>query len=207
MTIDNVLEPKAPARAQAQRDRILKAAQQCFVEYGFHSASMANIADTAGMSAGLIYRYFDGKDAIILAIIERQLEEKRSNIASLKSEPELAQRIKELFRLWQCGDSSVMNTALFLEMSAQAKRNPQIASALARSDSISRMDFRDWLRRRAEEDGVVPDEQHIHERALALGCFIEGLAIRAVREPDLDSDLIAAALQRFLPLLLSSREH
>jgi len=58
-------------RASAQRDRILAAAKQCFIEHGFHAASMASIAEAADISAGLIYRYFDNKNAIILAIIER----------------------------------------------------------------------------------------------------------------------------------------
>ena len=60
-------------RSRQQRDRILQAAQQCFIKDGFHAASMANIADTAGMSAGLIYRYFASKSDIILAIIGEEL--------------------------------------------------------------------------------------------------------------------------------------
>lgn len=51
-------------RAEKQRQRILAAARRCFVERGFHAASMATIADTAEMSQGLIYRYFESKNAI-----------------------------------------------------------------------------------------------------------------------------------------------
>ena len=68
---------KDTPRAEAQRERILCAAQRCFIEYGFHAASMASIAETAQMSAGLMYRYFENKSAIVLAIIERQLQEGR----------------------------------------------------------------------------------------------------------------------------------
>ena len=56
-------------RAARQRERILEAAEKCFIESGFHAASMAHIADTAGISAGLIYRYFESKSAIVRAII------------------------------------------------------------------------------------------------------------------------------------------
>ena len=62
------------ARAAKQRERILDAAEVCFIQHGFHAASMAGIAQTADMSAGLIYRYFDSKAAIVKAIIERHLE-------------------------------------------------------------------------------------------------------------------------------------
>src|SRR3546814_21159289 len=71
---------KATARIEAQRERILLAAQECFIQHGFHAESMASIAETAGMSAGLIYRYFENKNAIILAIVERQLEMLRNDI-------------------------------------------------------------------------------------------------------------------------------
>ena len=77
-------------RAEAQRERILCAAQRCFIECGFHAASMASIAETAQMSAGLMYRYFENKSAIVLAIIERQLHEGRTQIAQLHSSSELA---------------------------------------------------------------------------------------------------------------------
>ena len=59
MAKPDALSPR-DARAQAQRNRILDAAQKCFAERGFHGAGMALIADTAQMSPGLIYRYFAG---------------------------------------------------------------------------------------------------------------------------------------------------
>ena len=42
---------RSGARAAAQRTRILQAAQKCFVEHGFHAASMATIAQTAAAAS------------------------------------------------------------------------------------------------------------------------------------------------------------
>ena len=190
-------------RAQAQRARILDAAQRCFIRDGFHAASMANISAMADMSPGLIYRYFDNKDAIILAIIEQQLAEKRSNIAQLASAAQLAQAVRDLFDGWRRRDESVMNAALFLEMSAQATRDPKISQALAQADRITGADFRNWLRQRAQADGVEANAQEIEVRSLVLQSFVEGLAIRAVREPDYNVDTVVAAVGRLLPRLLS----
>jgi AcrR family transcriptional regulator len=194
---------KTLERAQAQRDRILQAAQRCFVQHGFHAASMASIAETAGMSAGLIYRYFESKNAIIVAIIERQLVEKSGNIASLQSAPELRRRILDLFTGWQQGDGSVMNAALFLEMSAQATRDADTAAALAESDRITGAQFQEWLRQQAIAAGADPDSARIRERALILGAFIEGLAIRAVREPGFDAAVVSSAVDMLLPHVLA----
>lgn len=192
-------------RAEAQRDRILTAAQKCFVEHGFHAASMSSIAQTSGMSAGLIYRYFESKSAIILAIIERQLAERREDIAMLQTSTDFCARIAEFFEQWRDGDPQVTNATLFLEMTAEASRDPQIARALRRSDLISRAEFGDWLSRGRERGGLGLAKASSQTRALILQCFFEGLAIRAVREPDLDPSALRAALEAFLPQVLSER--
>ncbi|MGB7480675.1 MAG: TetR/AcrR family transcriptional regulator, partial [Burkholderiaceae bacterium] len=87
----------AEARAQAQRQRILAAAEKCFIERGFHAASIANIADTAQMSPGLIYRYFSSKSEIILAIIELQLQLAREEMRQQDARADLARQIAESF--------------------------------------------------------------------------------------------------------------
>jgi AcrR family transcriptional regulator len=177
-------------RAEAQRNRILNAAEKCFIERGFNAAGMALIAETAAMSPGLIYRYFDSKDAIILAIIERQLRDRRAEIARLQAEADFVGRVLEVFPLWQRAQGSVMNPALLLEMSAEASRNPRIAAALGNADKVTRQDFRGWLRARARAEGRTLPEHELRRRAYALQIFIEGLVIRAVREPDnIDAEL------------------
>ncbi|MFK0143385.1 TetR/AcrR family transcriptional regulator [Streptomyces murinus] len=57
-----------PERRQAKRAEIVAAARRCFSRDGFHQTSMPDIAAEAGVSAGAPYRYFVGKDEIILAI-------------------------------------------------------------------------------------------------------------------------------------------
>ena len=108
---------KAQDRAEKQRGRILDAAQQCFIEHGFHGASMANIADTAGMSAGLIYRYFENKSAIILAIVQRQLELLRDDI-KLHRKVDLAAELASHYGQACAKQGRGMNSALLLEISA-----------------------------------------------------------------------------------------
>lgn len=49
--------------------QILRAAAQLMVRDGFHGVSMQSIADEAEMSVGLIYRYFGGKQDVLLGVI------------------------------------------------------------------------------------------------------------------------------------------
>lgn len=181
------------ARAEAQRDRILCAALRCFIEHGFHAASMANIADTAQMSAGLMYRYFENKNAIMLAIIERQLEEKRAVIRELNNCTNIVDRLMETFERLCAREAGMMSPALFLEMSAEATRNPQIAEALRSSDRQARAEIEAWLARSREDGGLGLSPEAAAVQAVAMHCFLDGMALRSVREPDLDRHHLRAA--------------
>jgi AcrR family transcriptional regulator len=66
--------PKVSQEYRGERQaKILAAARRCFVRDGFHQTSMQDLVREAGMSAGAIYRYFDSKDAMIVAIAEENL--------------------------------------------------------------------------------------------------------------------------------------
>jgi AcrR family transcriptional regulator len=185
---------RAEARAESQRERILDAAQRCFVDHGFHAASMAQIAQAAGISVGLAYRYFDGKHAIVLAIIARQLETKRARIEEFCGCDDLLEALLARVRAWQAGSPDDMNATLFLEMSAEASRSPEIASAIRASDALLRDEFEGWLRRdpRAGGRGLSADDARL--RVVLVQCLVEGLLVRAARDPELDAGTIRRAL-------------
>src|ERR1700722_11909389 len=120
--------PAAATHAARQRERILQAAEKCFIESGFHAASMAHIADTAGISAGLIYRYLDSTASIAQAITERHLETEGARVIDrLNSSEDVCAAMLDLFERWQRGDDPKMNAGLFLDLTAECTRDPQIA--------------------------------------------------------------------------------
>ena len=198
--------PKAEMRSraektEAQRNRILDAAQRCFAESGFHAATMATIAETAGISAGLAYRYFPGKDAIVLAIIERQLTTRRERIASLPGRADMVDRMVDTFRELLASrpeSPDGINPALFLDMSAEATRVPQVAAAIECSDRLTQSDFRAWLERPVSEGGMGRTPAEAQTEALLLQVFFEGMVVRAAREPGLDPERLRGALERIV---------
>lgn len=63
-------------RMSDKEDAILNATLQLVSAHGFHGTSMAMIAKAAGVSAGIIYHYFENKDALMIALygqIKRRL--------------------------------------------------------------------------------------------------------------------------------------
>lgn len=56
----------------AKREQILDGAKRVFMNVGFDAASMNDITREAGVSKGTIYVYFNGKDDLFAAIMERE---------------------------------------------------------------------------------------------------------------------------------------
>lgn len=53
------------SKNMTKRTQILTAAETILTEYGFHGFSMQNLANTAGVAAGTIYRYFSSKEELM----------------------------------------------------------------------------------------------------------------------------------------------
>ena len=51
-----------------KRDRIIQTSLELIAEHGFHGVPMSLIAENAGVGAGTIYRYFESKDVLIMAL-------------------------------------------------------------------------------------------------------------------------------------------
>lgn len=54
-----------------RRAQLLLAAQQVFVERGYHATAMDDIAERAGVSKPVLYQHFPGKLELYLAILDR----------------------------------------------------------------------------------------------------------------------------------------
>jgi AcrR family transcriptional regulator len=83
-TDDRRLAPRKTAkqaRAQATVDAIVEAAAQVFESLGYATATTNRIAERAGVSIGSLYQYFPNKDAILVALARRHLEQGMTMLA------------------------------------------------------------------------------------------------------------------------------
>jgi AcrR family transcriptional regulator len=67
-------EAARQTRAQVRSEQLLSAAARLMERDGSQAVSMQALADEAGVSVGLIYRYFGGKDELLLAVILNVLD-------------------------------------------------------------------------------------------------------------------------------------
>lgn len=193
-------------RALKQRERILEAARSCFVKRGFHGASIADIAQEAGMSAGLMYRYFENKNAIIKAIIDRQLESGRRALEEINSSSDLVQGILNAIEAWHSDSSDHMSAPLFLEISAEATRDPEIAATVQRADELTKAHLLEAIQRTARSKAIYQDPSRANARMLLLISVVEGLAVRTCRDRHIDRAMLEPMLTKFIGALQGELE-
>ncbi len=65
---------EAPADPSRARDRLLDAAESCFHRFGIAKTTVEDVAKEANVSRATVYRYFEGRDAIVSGVILRETE-------------------------------------------------------------------------------------------------------------------------------------
>lgn len=86
-------------RRAETRGLLLDAAADLFAHKGFHATSAEAVAATAGRTSGALYDHFGGKDGLLLALLERWLEQTVVDFAAtLQDESDLDGRLAALWR-------------------------------------------------------------------------------------------------------------
>jgi AcrR family transcriptional regulator len=82
---DLAAQPQSrPRRRPAQRPaEILDAAAQVFAKWGYDRATTKEIAAAAGVSEGTLYRYFENKKGILLALLKDFMDKALADVAHL----------------------------------------------------------------------------------------------------------------------------
>jgi AcrR family transcriptional regulator len=75
-----------PDKAKA----ILAGALQVFTTQGYAAASMDRIASAAGVSKPTLYRYFQDKEGLFIALIQELMQDKTQIVLNLQNKPNLA---------------------------------------------------------------------------------------------------------------------
>lgn len=118
--------------APARREQILDVSVQVFARRGFHSTSMNEVADAAGVTKPVLYQHFESKQDLYLALLDEAGARLRSAITSAVAEARNGKQATELgfkayFR-WVAHD----HDAFLLLFGSQANRDDQSTAAIRR---------------------------------------------------------------------------
>jgi TetR/AcrR family transcriptional repressor of uid operon len=189
------------ASTQQKSDRraeILAAAQRCFVRSGFHGASMQDICTEAGMSPGNLYRYFPSKEALIAGIAGRDRAEVAQEFASVDLSQGLFAVLEGLAH-HHFAERPDEQVKLCTEISAEARRNPEIARISAAFDA----DVKRWLIelfRAGAERGDIPSDIDLEAVVTMLMIIADGVWWRRALDPDFKPEAV-------LPIFMDVTRH
>jgi AcrR family transcriptional regulator len=166
-------------RSAATVQAIVEAAAQVFERHGYAAGTTNRIAERAGVSIGSLYQYFPNKDAILVALIERHIEEGEDVLAPLLTELDerpppvrealerIVQALLELHR-----QRPNLHRVLFEE----APRPPQLRDRLQRIFDLATVAFARYLDCRPEV--TVADTRIAAELAVqSVEAITHGLVI------------------------------
>jgi len=190
-------------RAEARKAQVLNAATECFRRQGFHGASMAQISKAAGMSVGHIYHYFENKEAIIAAIVERDLLKLLSMTQRIRAASTDGDILRAMLDDMQHCTEELTNdqdAPLMLEIVAEAARNPNVATIVQLADQTARDRLVELVREGLGFRGVSCSDSQMEGPLEVLYAVFDGLTIRMIRNPNLDP-------QTLLPAMRSVVEH
>jgi AcrR family transcriptional regulator len=148
------------------RERLLRAAQELIEEGGYGAASVAAIAERAGVAAGTLYRHFESKEDLFVEVFRAVCsgEERAMRAASAQM---------------SAGSAAARLEGVLGTFAERALRNPRLAWALI-----------------AEPVDPLVDAERLAYRERYAAVIAEGLraGIEAGELPEQDVELTAAAL-------------
>ncbi len=188
-------------KAELRRQQILDAAAACFRQAGFHGASIAKISAAAAMSPGHIYHFFTNKEAIIGAIVEQRVEHLLNMIADLEAAPDVFEALIQRVDIGVAEKTDPDFAALWLEVLAEAARNPEIAALVHAADQRLRRRLLELVNRARQSRQMVADLAPEAATEVIMAMF-EGLSNRITQNPALDKTAVIAALRVALRAVL-----
>lgn len=189
-------------RLEARRQQVLDAAAECFHKNGFHGASMAQIAKTAGISPGHIYNLFQNKEDVIGVIVKREQADLLAKVDAMHRADDVVQAMIEQVACGVECQLTVTDSALRMEILAEAGRNPKLLAVVREADVQGREKLESLLSAALAQKNLRREPQEVRARVEVLMALFDGLMLRSVRNPTIDREAVAPVVTRLVAALI-----
>lgn len=163
---------------QSKKALIMNAALELFANEGYHATSISKIADKAGISKGLLYNYFESKEALIIQILDQGFVEMFAyfdiNKDGVLTKKELAYFIEKSFE-------SLKTNIEFWRFYFRVSLQPEVFPLLkCKSETIIEPMMK-LLAKYFQSQGVKEPTME----AMLFGALLDGISMDYVFTPDL----------------------
>lgn len=192
------------AQLATKRQEILAAAMACFARHGFHRTTMADIAAEAGISDGLAYRYFAGKDEIIRAVVDQEAQrDAPSAVEAVGSDDVatiLALLLRTSFRRFEMAGRDLRLRLRFRSWAEALDNDDVRAQVIKRWRHLLDAEERLWAT--AQQQGLIPADLDVRAVVRVMQAIHDGLDVQWLLDPQTRVDrcndvVMALAFGRF----------
>ncbi len=186
---------------QARRDRILDAAERCFVHRGFHRSSMHDICREAGISPGALYIYFASKEELIAGLCERETVQFAEHLGQLRDATDFMAALRGLAEHY-CFSQPQEKLRLHIEIGAEAGRNEAVRTRVLEIDAFVARRFEELIDRLREAGRIAPAvDSAVLSRILSI--VGDGLFWHRALNPEFDTRAVLPALMTMIETLIN----
>lgn len=189
------------AKAEVRRREILEASAACFVRRGFHQTTMNEICAEADISPGGLYRYFESKEEIVVAIAEADRSDTHRLLGIMDGSDDVVEGLIAVFRLMIPAVADPDYGRLGLEVTAEAARNPKVGVLFTRNQVEVRNRLAVALGK-GQSMGQVDKNLDPSAAAEVLLSIIDGLAGLATMQVTRDVTQLQSTLDETIRRLL-----
>jgi len=166
------------ASKEVRQQQLIEATIDSLAKRGYAETTMADVADGAGLSRGIVNFHFESKEKLLIATLQHMYDEYSAHWrASLqKAGDDPARQLQVL--VWADFDRSICNKrklAAWLAFWGEAKSRPVYQALSSSRDAYYQQVFIDLCATLKENGGYAYEPQVM---ALALSAMLEGLWLR-----------------------------
>jgi AcrR family transcriptional regulator len=175
------VSPRSPEqnaqRRATTRERIVHHALALFSQHGYDGTSIRMIAKAAGVAQGLLYSHFEGKDALLRAIVETSMADVRESFRLAEANAPRGRRVESLIR---ASAALLRRNIDFWRLSYAVRMQPAVLTSLGPAVGESTQAIRATLEGYLKEAEVPAPEVE----AAVLFALIDGISQHFVLDPD-----------------------
>ena len=183
-------------QADRRREELLATGLKLFSQRGFHATTIADIAEATGTAHGLVYHYFQSKDDLLSAILERY-----AFVPSLEGLLAIAhgRPAEEVLVEVAVGFSTALDERadLLRLVIAESGTNPLVAEALRRVTDEGERLLVEYLNARIDAGELRPHDPSVPARALFWAVITKHL--NPPRDDSFERDLVGVLLDGLRP--------
>lgn len=177
-----------------RREQILLQAGKVFAAKGYSGTKIADLAEAARMSQGLLYRYFDGKESLFSELIQASFRRLNAAAAALEQMPiapheKILLALTQLFRSLEA-DPAFAERVLLIAQASMSDDVPAGTRTIIETERSQPYEVMARVMKAGQQEGtVLPGEPA--QLSMLFWTTIKGLALHKVsfgagfRSPDI----------------------